>query len=131
MEKKNPIEEARRYLQNAKDILKEKAIKEDNNYKDSKYVRMAGDTAWKGCLMALDVVFKVKETMPKGKRVSIDDYKDKVSKRDKKLHKDVMEAYNILHLFMGYDGTKSYPTCKDGIDRAEKIIKWCEDNSSK
>ena len=82
MEKKNPIEEAKRYLQNAKDILKEKAIKEDNNYKDSKYVRMAGDTAWKGCLIALDVVFKVKETMSKGKRVSIDDYKDKVSKRE-------------------------------------------------
>ena len=126
MEKSNPIEEAKRYLQNAKDLLKEKAIKENNDYKDAKYVRMAGDTAWKGCLIALEAVFEVKKTMPKNKRVSIDDYKDRIAKRDKKLLDNVMNAYNILHLFMGYDGIKSYPTCKDGIDRAEQIIKWCE-----
>lgn len=45
MEQKNPIDEARRYYDNAKTILKEKAVKDGDYYTDSKYVKMAGDTA--------------------------------------------------------------------------------------
>ena len=126
MERKNPIEEAKRYLQNAKDILREKAVKDGNSYTDSKYVKMAGDTAWKGCLIALDAVFHVRESLPKGRRVSVDDYRDSVARKDRKMLTCVVDAYNILHLSMGYDGTKSYPVCKDGIDHAERIIQWCE-----
>ena len=40
------ITEACRYLDNAKEILKEKAQKEDRYYKDVKYVKMAGNTAY-------------------------------------------------------------------------------------
>lgn len=126
MEKNNPIGEAKRYLQNAKDLLSEKAGKNGEYYTDSKYVRMAGDTAWKGCLIALEAVFEVKATMPKNKRVSIDDYKDKVAKRDKKFLTVVLEGYQTLHLYMGYDGTKIYKTCAGGMEAAEQIIKWCE-----
>lgn len=126
MEKKNPIEEAKRYLQNAKDLLSEKAGKNGEYYTDSKYVRMAGDTAWKGCLIALEAVFEVKVNMPKNKRVSIDDYKDKVAKRDRKFLTVVLEGYQTLHLYMGYDGTKIYKTCAGGMEAAEQIIKWCE-----
>jgi len=32
MEKKNPIEEAKRYLDNAKEILRDKAIKDEDTY---------------------------------------------------------------------------------------------------
>ena len=126
MEKKNPIDEAKRYLQNAKDLLKDKALKDGDYYTDSKYVRMAGDTAWKGCLLALDAMFDVKKSKPKGRRVDIDDYKTVVSKRDKKLLSCTVEGYNILHLFMGYDGTKDYMVCKSGMEKAEYIIDWCE-----
>ena len=42
-ELKNPIKEAERYLQNAKQILSEKAEKDGNYYNDSKYVKMAGN----------------------------------------------------------------------------------------
>ena len=80
MERKNPIEEAKRYLQNAKDILRDKAVKDGNSYTDSKYVKMAGDTAWKGCLIALDAVFHVRESLPKGRRVSVEDYRDRVAR---------------------------------------------------
>jgi hypothetical protein len=45
MELKNPIQEAKRYLANAKEILSEKAGKDGNYYSDSKYVKMAGNTA--------------------------------------------------------------------------------------
>ena len=131
MERKNPIEEAKRYLQNAKDILREKAVKDGNSYTDSKYVKMAGDTAWKGCLIALDAVFHVRESLPKGRRVSVDHYRDKVARKDRKMLTCVVDGYNILHLYMGYDGIKSYPTCKDGIDHAERIIQWCEKSMAK
>ena len=131
MEKKDPIEEAKRYLQNAKDILKEKAGKDGEYYTDAKYVRMAGDTAWKGCLIALEAVFEVKQTMPKNKRVSIDDYKDKVARRDKKFLTVVLEGYQTLHLYMGYDGTKVYKTCAGGMETAERIIQWCEKRTKK
>jgi hypothetical protein len=46
VELKHPIREAERYLQNAKQILSEKAEKDGDYYNDSKYVRMAGNTAW-------------------------------------------------------------------------------------
>lgn len=128
MEKKNPYEEARRYLQNAKDLLKNNTTIEDGFYSDSKYVRMAGDTAWKGCLIALDATFGVSAKKKKGSRLSIDDFKAIVSKRDQKLNVYVVSGYNEMHLHMGYDGEKkvnlaksAFSTAKDIIDRCEKL----------
>ena len=46
--------EAMRYIDNAKDILRHKAQKEDGYYQDKKYVKMAGHTAYLGVLLALD-----------------------------------------------------------------------------
>ena len=60
METKTSILEAKRYLDNAKEILSEKVGKAGNYYSDSKYVKMAGDTAWRGVLIAFDAVFHVK-----------------------------------------------------------------------
>lgn len=62
MEKKNPIDEARRYVDNAKTILKEKGEldPETHSYTDRKYVKMAGNTLWNGVLLILDAVFHVK-----------------------------------------------------------------------
>ena len=45
-ELKNPIYEAECYLQNAREILSEKAGKDGDYYTDRKYVKMAGYTAW-------------------------------------------------------------------------------------
>jgi len=42
---KHPIREAERYLQNARQILSEKAEKDGDYYNDIKYVKMAGNTA--------------------------------------------------------------------------------------
>ena len=59
------IHEARRYLSNAKEILREKALKEDGFYKNRKYVKMAGHTAYSGVLVALDSVFGDKKRKKK------------------------------------------------------------------
>ena len=123
MEQVNPIDEARRYVANALEIIeKSKYDPETKLYKDKKYVRIAGDTLWKGCLIALDAVFQVR----KGKgRPSIEKYKEAVAKRDGKLLQFVNSGYETMHLYMGYDGNKDRKVCNAGFDMANNIIDRC------
>ncbi|MCE6989244.1 DUF5618 family protein [Dyadobacter sp. CY323] len=116
------ITEAKRYLSNAKEILREKAIKEDGLYKDRKYVKMVGHTAYVGVLVALDSVFGDKK---KGRK-SVDWYKEELSIRDKKILGAFLAAYDTLHLSMSYDGNLSAAISKEGLDLAEQIINWAE-----
>ena len=53
---KHPIQEAERYLQNARQILSEKAGKDGDYYIDKKYVKMAGHAAWCGVLIANNIL---------------------------------------------------------------------------
>lgn len=123
MEKKNPIEEARRYVANAKEtIAKADLDTKLGVYNDRKYVRMAGNTLWNGCLIALEAVFNLKTG--KG-RPSIDKYKEAATKRDKKLLASIEKGYDTMHLSMGYDGTKDPDVCKKGFATANDIIDRC------
>ena len=124
--KKNPIEEARRYVQNAKDVLKEKTKLnvETQTYEDPKYVRAAGNYLWLGVLKALDAVFDVRKD--RRTRVHIDDYLEAISKRDKKLLDWVDNGYMVIHLSMNYDGIKDKRVCAQGFCLAEQIINRCE-----
>ncbi|SDD97574.1 hypothetical protein SAMN04487996_10318 [Dyadobacter soli] len=126
MKNVSTIEEARRYLTNAKQILREKAIKEDNLYKDKKYVKMAGHTAYIGVLEALDVVFGNKK---KGRK-SVDWYRDELSAVDKKMLTLFIEAYNTLHLAMSYDGNLLAGVSREGLAAAEQIIDWAEQKTA-
>ena len=123
MEKSNPIEEARRYVANAEEIIKKSVYDPETKlYRDKKYVRIAGDTLWKGCLIALDAVFDVR----KGKgRPSIEKYKEAVGKRDRKLLAAIVAGYDTMHLVMGYDGNKERKVCDAGFERAKDIINCC------
>ena len=116
------IAEAHRYLDNAKEILREKAQKEDGYYKDKKYVKMAGNTAYNGVLEALDGLFGIKK---KGRK-SIDWYQEELGKVDRKVLNTFNSAYNNLHLAMGYDGNLNVKVCSAGIEEAEQIINWVE-----
>lgn len=125
MKKKNPIEEARRYVQNAHDVLSEKTKLnvETGTYEDPKYVRAAGNYLWLGTLMALDTVFHVRKD--RRTRVHIDDYLEAISKRDKKLLDWVDNGYMVMHLYMTYDGVKDEKVCAQGFCLAEQIINRC------
>ena len=116
------IEEAHRYIDNAKQILNEKAHKEDGYYQDKKYVKMAGHTAYTGVLEALDGLFGIKK---KGRK-NVDWYQEELGKVDKKILNSFNVAYDALHLSMGYDGTKSAEIANIGLKEAEKIINWVE-----
>ena len=125
MERKDPVEEARRYVDNAKKILLENGEldQETRLYGDRKYVKMAGNTLWNGVLYVLDAVFHVRAD--RRTRVDIEAYKEAVGKRDKKLLQFVNSGYDIMHLYMGYDGAQSKATCDDGFRIANNIIDRC------
>lgn len=124
MEKKNPIEEARRYVANAKEVIqKANYDPELKIYTDGKYIKMAGNTLWNGCLIALDAVLDVRQGN-KG-RPAIEKYKEAAGKRDRKLLAAIVAGYDTMHLHMGYDGTKNKKTCDSGFECANAIIDRC------
>ena len=126
MKKREPISEARRYVDNAREILKERGKLDDEGfqYEDEKYVRAAGNYLWLGVLMALDGVFHVRED--RRTRVNIEAYQEAVSKRDLKLLSWFNAGYEVIHLYMNYDGNTSKDLCDLGFEYARRIINRCE-----
>ncbi len=123
MEKENPIEEARRYVANAKEIIKNANYDpETKSYEDRKYIKAAGDILWKGCLIALDAVLPIRNG--KG-RPSIEKYKAAAGKRDRKLLQFINIGYDTMHLVMGYDGNRNKNVCDTGFENANAIIDRC------
>ena len=124
--KKDPIAEARRYVDNARKTLKENGEydAETNMYQDDKYVRAAGNYLWLGVLMALDAVFHVRAD--RRTRVDINDYREAVGKRDRKLLRLMTGGYDTMHLSMNYDGNSVKDVSDSGIRIANTIIDRCE-----
>ena len=123
MKLKDPIEEARRYVANAKEIIaKAQYDCETKSYLDGKYVKTAGDVLWKGCLIALDAVLDVRQG--KG-RPSIEKYQQAAGKRDRTLLNMLNFGYATMHLSMGYDGNKGKKVCDAGFEYANNIIDRC------
>ncbi len=118
----NTVQEAKRYIDNAREILRDKACKEDGYYQDSKYVKMAGHTAYAGILVALDSLLG-----KKGKgRKDVEWYKQNLAKLDKRVLNSFIAAYDTLHLSMSYDGNPSAKVAGAGLEDAELIINWVE-----
>ena len=126
MEKKDLIEEARRYVDNAHKTLKdnENYDPETRCYDDSKYVRSAGHYLWHAVMLALDSVFHVRED--RRTRVDVEAYRNAVGKRDRKLLALLNTSYQILHLQMGYDGILAKASCDEGFRITNDIIDRCE-----
>ena len=123
MQYSDPIQEARRYVANAQEVIqKAKYDPETKSYLDSKYVKTAGNILWGGCLVALEALLQVRQG--KG-RPSIEKYKEAAAKRDGTLLKFLNAGYDTMHLVMGYDGNKSRKVCEAGFDFANAIINRC------
>jgi hypothetical protein len=126
MTDKNPVLEAKRYLDNARTILREKALKEDDLYIDRKYVKLAGHAAYTGLLVALDGFFGIKTK----KRKDVSWYKEQLASVDKKVLNNFVSAYELLHLYMGYDGAREAGIAQLGLKRADEIIQWVEQRTA-
>lgn len=122
----NTVQEAKRYLDNAREILREKAHKENGYYQDRKYVRMAGNTAYSGVLVALDSLLDKKI---KGRK-DVTWYKAELAKLDKGVLNSFVSAYDTLHLAVGYDGNLDAEVVQAGLKRAETIINWVEQRTT-
>ena len=117
------IKEANRYISNAKDLLEEKAIRENGEYLDKKYIKMAGHTAYTGVLYALDQLIEPNiETRKRSKRKSVDYYRLFLSGYDKKMLSNFNNLYNILHLDLGYDGITDAVIIKRGMSMAKEFV---------
>ena len=120
--KQKSYAEAIRYMDNAKETLK-KANKENDFYRDRKYVKTACGTAYNGVLLALDAYLQMRGVeLPKKSRKSIEFYTSKVGKLDGKLLVYLNTVYEILHLSGYYDGIQDAIVVKRGFDVAYKII---------
>lgn len=117
--------EAMRYLDNAKETLR-KSGKQDNYYKDDKYVKTACGTAYNGILKALDGYLLLKEVPKQKGRKSIEYYTANLGKLDRKLLTDLNNAYSVLHLSGYYDGVTYAPIIQGGMQLATDIIKRIE-----
>jgi hypothetical protein len=126
----HPIREAERYLQNAREILSEKAGKDGEYYSDSKYVKMAGCTAWSGVLVALDAVLSVRESLKKNQRPEFNDYLAAISQIDRKMTRPLLAAYDSLHKTMGYDGNLNYTMVQTSLTQAKMILEWADKHYS-
>jgi len=126
MERKDLIEEARRYVENAHDIIKnnETYDPDTRSYDDKKYVRLAGHCLWHAVMLALDSVFQVRKD--RRTRIDIDAYREAVRKRDRKLLTFLNNSYQVLHLDMGYDGILVKSSCDEGFRITNDIIDRCE-----
>jgi len=112
--------EALRYVENATQILSEKANKEGKFYSDKKYVKMAGNTLWNGILVALDHKYP---EIKKGKgRPDQSKYRQAI--KDGKISNMFDSAYSQLHLVMGYDGVGDVKQIRPAIETAKSIIYW-------
>jgi uncharacterized protein (UPF0332 family) len=116
--------EAMRYIANAYEQLK-KAQKEGKYYNDVKYVKSACGIAYSGLLVALDGFLLLKgvhKPTSAKLRKSIEHYYREIPKIDKKMHKTLVNAYQILHLFGYYDGTSDVSIVKKGFSEAQILI---------
>lgn len=126
--KEEAINEAKRFLKNAKEILSKTEIEYGKIYKDPKATREAAGIAYLAALLAIDGYLISKGT-PKDKLpTSIDGYMDAIRKipRNGKLMANLITAYQNLHVFAYYRGGVGVEMIKEGIKSVEEIIKILE-----
>ena len=124
--------EAKRYLANADELLAKSGSK-SGFYKDSKYVKAAGEMAWKGILMALDPLHPPVEYVSKKNRFarkSVQSYKSILGGAFPVVEQ-YNSAYSSLHIAMGYDGNTNVTNKKIGWQDAKNLINWAKENYPK
>ena len=118
--------EALRYLNNAKEILRN-APREDGTYIDAKYVQEACGTAYLAVLKAIDDYLLNKGLSQKYLPQFVDGYRKMIKKhlsiRNGRLLREFERIYRELHIAGYYRGLLSgVDTVKDAIKAAKSFI---------
>ena len=101
MKKHETIENAYKYIENAKSILKEKAQRTNGYYSKPKYVKMAGNTAWNGVLVALDLYMQKRGITKKGRKKKSRRVSRPYCKRKPKTSQSVSFGLQLFTSFYG------------------------------
>ena len=125
MVKKNPIEEARRYVENAKTLLVEHGELDEDEmfYNNKRIVKQTGNMLWKAVILVLDAVYHVRHD--RRTRIIVDDYLEAIGEQDEKLYYFVDSGCDLMYVYMGYNGTRFKSICDDGFWTANQIIDRC------
>jgi hypothetical protein len=122
--KEEALKEARRYLANAKDILKKVPV-ENNRYQDDKYVRTAAGIAYLAPLKAIDGYYLGKKRSDDKMPESIEHYREIVRKHHPNSRRilDLLDTvYENLHILAYYRGGTAVKMVKEGLDSVKTII---------
>lgn len=117
------ISESERYLNNASDILK-KAGRVNGYYEDEKYVSSACGVAYKGVLLATDAFLaKYGKNVPEKKgRRHADNYRELLTKINKKALNSFNTAYYMLHISGYYEGVLNAKSIQSGFEALKELI---------
>lgn len=85
---------------------------------------MAAGTAYSGALLILDEFLKQKEGLKFKKPKSIENYRERVRKHDKKLLGLLVDVYDELHIAGYYHGTTSVNTIQTGLENVKRILAY-------
>ncbi len=127
---------AKRYLRNAKELLKNAGLnKEVNSYIDIKHVSIASGTAYLAVLEAMKALIMVRKfwdiTEVEKNAKEISSYR-KILKtlplgKDKDVILDLLlDVYNILHLGGYYRKLRDEKSIDSGFEKVERIIEIVE-----
>ena len=122
------INESMRYINNAKDVLKEKARLSGDFYEDKKYVKAAGHYVYNGILHAINEAGIVK--LKKGQRPDVKDYVGALAKENKKMLNYFNQCYQTFHLDWGYDGIANKRTLPVYMEYATELITWAANKAA-
>jgi hypothetical protein len=122
----NPIKRAERYMARAHALLSEKAGRDGRLYSNRKYVKLAGNAAWKGVLVALDAVLDVKSDLKNDQLPYFKDYLAAATKKDEKIYALLLTAHDGLNYAMSGDGNLSYILSQTALSMGKDVIAWCE-----
>lgn len=124
----NSIQEAYRYLANAKQTLANSPI-EYGIYTDSKYVSEAAGIAYLSALKAINIFLLSRGMQEKEFPQSIEGYRDMIRNKmphNGKLMAALHIAYQNLHLFGCYRGGTDVKMIKSGLENCKKIIEMID-----
>ena len=121
------MKEAMRYMENAKEILKQSPI-EDRRYKDDKYVKSACGIAYLAILKSIDSYLIKKGLTRKEMPKSVDAYRKALQEHLKpyngKLLRQFEDIYDELHIAGYYRGNlHTVDAVKAALKTAEDFIK--------
>lgn len=122
------ILEAKRNIENAKQILREKAGREGDYYTEPEYVSMACRIAWNGVLIVAQAkMIRDKHKLPEDSSdMNIDIYRDYLKDKNESILKCFNSAYNYLCLLGEYDENLHITGTQTGFKLAEEFINWCK-----